>query len=57
MKTKIGEIDCWIVQSTATSSIGSTALIGYYNEANGFVKLDYINIDESRLTIEIKEIR
>jgi hypothetical protein len=50
-------MDCWVVQSTATSSIGATGLIGYYNEDNGFVKLDYINIDKSRLTIEIKEIR
>lgn len=57
LKTKVGEIDCWVVQSTATSSIGSTGLIAYYNEENGFVKLDYINIDKSRLTIEIKEIR
>jgi len=57
LKTKIGEMDCWVVQSTATSSIGATGLIGYYNEDNGFVKLDYINIDKSRLTIEIKEVR
>lgn len=57
LKTKIGEMDCWIVLSTATSSIGSTGLIAYYNVENGFVKLDYINIDKSRLTIEIKEIR
>lgn len=57
LKTKIGEMDCWIVESTATSSIGSTGLIGYYNEENGFIKLDFINIDRSKLSIEIKEIR
>ncbi|MCA6369686.1 MAG: hypothetical protein IM631_21985 [Cytophagales bacterium] len=57
LKTKIGEMDCWVVQSTATSSIGSTGLIGYYDEENGFVKLDYINIDKSRLKIEIREIK
>lgn len=57
LKTKVGEMDCWIIQSTATSEIGSTGLIGYYNEENGFVRLDYINIDKSKLTIEIKEIR
>jgi hypothetical protein len=56
LKTKIGEMDCWVVRSTATSSIGSTGLIEYYNEDNGFVRLDFINIDKSRLTIEIKEI-
>jgi len=57
LQTKIGEMSCWIIQSTATSSIGSTGLIAYYNEDNGFVKLDYINIDKSRLTLEISQIR
>jgi hypothetical protein len=57
LETNIGEMDCWVVQSLATSSIGSTGLIAYYNEENGFVKLDYINIDKSRLTIQIKEIK
>lgn len=57
LKTNVGEMDCWIVQSIATSSIGLTGLIAYYNEENGFVKLDYINIDKSRLTIEIREIK
>ena len=56
LKTKIGEMDCWIIQSTASSEIGVTGLIGYFNEENGFVKLDYKNIDKSKLTIEIKEI-
>jgi hypothetical protein len=57
LKTKMGEMECWVVQGTATSPIGSTGLTAYYNEQNGFVKLDYINIDKSKLTIEIKEIR
>lgn len=57
LDTKVGQMDCWVIQCTATSSIGSTGLIAYFNEDHGFVKLDYINIDKSRLTIEIKEIR
>lgn len=57
LQTSVGEMDCWIVQGIATSSIGSTGLIAYYNEENGFVKLDYVNIDRSRLTIKIKEIQ
>lgn len=57
LNTSVGEMDCWVIQSTATSSIGSTGLIAYYNEDNGFVKLDYINIDKSRLTVEIKDIK
>jgi hypothetical protein len=57
LKTKIGVQDCWIIKSTATSEIGSTSLLAYFNEKNGFVKLDYTNIDKSKLIIEIKEIR
>jgi hypothetical protein len=57
INTAIGPMDCWVVQGTATSEIGVTGLIAYFNEKNGFVKLDYLNIDKSRLTIEIKEIR
>jgi len=57
LNTAIGTMDCWVVQGTATSEIGATGLIAYFNEKNGFVKLDYINIDKSKLIIEIKEIR
>ena len=57
LKTKIGEMQCWIVQGTAVSEIGATGLIGYFNEEKGFVKLDYVNIDKSKLIVEIKEIK
>lgn len=57
LKTSIGELDCWIVQGIAVSEIGATGLIAYFSEEYGFVKLDYVNIDQSKLVIEIKEIR
>jgi hypothetical protein len=57
LQTKIGALDCWIIRGTATSEIGVTGLIAYFNETNGFVKLDYINIDNSKLILEIKEIK
>jgi len=56
LHTKIGELDCWIVHSKATSDIGDTELTAYFNEDNGFVKFIYTNIDKSKLVIEIKEI-
>ncbi|MCZ8022450.1 MAG: hypothetical protein O9294_11850 [Cytophagales bacterium] len=55
--TDIGEMECWVIEGVATSSLGLTELTAYYNELNGFVKLDYTNIDKSRLIIKIKEIR
>jgi len=56
VKTKIGDLVCWVVQGTATSRIGSTGLVAYFHEEYGFVKLDYINIDKSKLIMEINAI-
>lgn len=56
LNTRIGEVDCWVIQGNAMSEIGATGLIGYFNEEKGFVKLDYINIDKSKLIMEIHEI-
>lgn len=56
LSTKIGILDCWVINGIATSSIGSTRLMAYYNEELGFVKLDYTNIDKSKLIINIKSI-
>lgn len=56
LHTKLGKLDCWIVEGTAESAIGSTSLTGYFNESFGFVKLDYVNIDKSKVIIEIKKV-
>lgn len=57
IKTKAGEFDVFIVYSEASSRIGTTSLRSYYNEKVGFVKLEYVNIDSTELTIELKEIK
>lgn len=56
LATKIGSLDCWVIKGIAKSSIGSTELIAYYTEGIGFVKLDYTNIDKSKLIIDINRI-
>ncbi|MCB0838426.1 MAG: hypothetical protein KDE26_14405 [Bacteroidetes bacterium] len=50
---EIGEIECYVVQSTARSSIGQTHLTAYFNKEIGFVKLDYTNIDSTRIALEL----
>ena len=49
----MGEIECHVIQSTATSSIGQTHLLAYYNEDIGFIKLDYTNIDSTKTILEL----
>lgn len=57
LQTKLGELNCWVINSFCKSKLGQTELLAYYNETYGFVKLEYTNIDKSRLIIKIKDIK
>lgn len=57
VETKAGKFEVFVVDSEAESRIGKTRLKSYYNERVGFVKLEYQNIDSSKMVIELKEIR
>ncbi len=50
------EIPCWIIESSAKSSIGNTQLNSYFNEEYGFVKLDYTNIDGSKIILKLNKL-
>lgn len=54
---QIGEVDCYLIESTATSSIGKTKLLAYFNMELGFVKLDYTNIDSTKTVLELIEFQ
>ncbi len=53
LQTKLGILDCFKIESTATSEIGETSLTSYFHEKYGFVKLNYINIDGSKTILEL----
>jgi len=53
--TKLGELDCYVIDSKAKSRIGETSLLSYFNLKYGFVKLDYTNIDGSKTILELSE--
>jgi hypothetical protein len=54
MKTSVGSLECYVIESQAKSELGITKLISYFNEQYGFVKLDYTNIDNSKLEINLQ---
>ena len=54
--TKLGNLECYIVQATAKSRIGETELISYFNPKFGFVKLEYKNIDGTKTVLELENV-
>ena len=56
LKTDLGEVECFVIESNAKSRIGETKLTAYFNPKFGFVKLDYTNIDGSKTNLELTEL-
>ena len=51
IKTQIGEMDCYVIESTAKSDIGTTKLISYFSEIYGFVKLEYELLNDLKVNM------
>jgi len=55
IETAFGKLECFIIESTASSELGETKLTAFFNEKYGFIKLNYTNIDGSRTNLELIE--
>ena len=55
LKTKLGEISCWVIEGTAVSRIGETKLKAFFNPTYGFVQLNYTNIDGSSTNLVLSD--
>ncbi|NDV14646.1 hypothetical protein GO009_01295 [Muricauda sp. TY007] len=56
LKTALGNLNCFVIQSKATSRLGETKLTSYFHKKFGFVRLDYQNIDGSRTILELVDV-
>ena len=56
ISTKMGDLECYIINATAKSRIGETGLISYFNHNFGFVKLEYTNIDGTKTILELEKV-
>jgi hypothetical protein len=54
--TELGELKCCKIKSTSKSSIGTTCLIAYFNEQYGFIRYEYVNIDKSKINMELIKV-
>ncbi len=51
VKTEFGEIDCFVIESTAKSEIGTTKLTSYFSEKYGFIRLEYELLNELKVNM------
>ena len=56
LKTKLGDLKCYVVESESNSKIGTTRLTAYFNKKYGFVKLDYTNIDGTKTVMDLEKV-
>jgi hypothetical protein len=49
--TKFGKLNCKVSEGIGSSKIGTTYLKSYFNEKYGFVRLEYTNINGTKLII------
>ncbi|MDD2476726.1 MAG: hypothetical protein PHI32_12555 [Dysgonamonadaceae bacterium] len=56
IKSNFGYLDCFIIESEAVSELGKTKLTSFFNTKYGFVRLDYTNIDNSKLEIVLQDV-
>jgi hypothetical protein len=56
IKTIFGTLDCYIVEGQAESELGKTKLTSYFNEKYGFVRLEYTNIDNSKIEMNLQKV-
>lgn len=56
IETPMGAIECIIVDSHSESSLGKTALKSFFNHRYGFVRLEYLNIDTSKIVIDLIKV-
>lgn len=57
LKTKIGEIDCYVIESSANSKIGETKLKSYFSEKYGFVRLEYSLLNDLKVNMWLIETK
>lgn len=53
LMTRFGKLNCYVIESEAVSELTKASLTAYFHEEYGFIKYDYVNIDGSRLVIEM----
>ena len=56
IKTSLGSLECYKIESTAKSDIGESKLVSFYNDKYGFVRLEYTLMTGTKIEINLVEV-
>ncbi|WP_445457436.1 hypothetical protein [Flavobacterium sp. HNIBRBA15423] len=54
--TKMGKIDCIVIEAIANSSIGKSKLRAYFSDKYGFIKLNYILFNRIEIKLNLEKV-
>lgn len=57
LSTAFGDLECLMIQADATSELGKTSMVSAFHPNYGFVNMDFINIDGSKMNMTLAELR
>ncbi len=55
--TELGEIECFIIESSAKSSVGTTKLKSFFSEQLGFIRLEYELMNDLKVNMWLIETK
>lgn len=56
LSTPFGALECWVVTGNTASNLGKSAIKTYFHEQYGFVKMEYANVNKSKLVQTLEKI-
>lgn len=56
LQTPFGALECWVVIGNTASNLGKSTIKAYFNENYGFVKMEYENVNKSKLVQTLEKI-
>ena len=55
--TSFGPLNCFVILGMASNRVGQSQLRSYFHPKYGFVRLEYSNVDGSKLSLELMKLK
>lgn len=56
-QTQWGDVEVWPIEAEAISELGTSRMTAIFNDNLGFLEMIFVNIDSSKITFKLKEVK